>query len=221
MSFSQHISKLQAKVKSRLGFLYCKHFSFTPAAKLTLIQMTILPTLDYGDIIYRSAGLTPPYLRYLLQPSSSTCNTGSASHILLKVPKAHTSLCHSSFQFAAASDWNELQKTLKSPSLHSKTQSWTLLLTVWLLCVIYYCLYLLAFLCCCLCPIMLVPCCVATMLLSCAVSTMLCCHVLLPCYVVVLGRSLCSVVVSCPIFVFLIPAPIPAGVLLPFGRPSL
>ena len=28
----------------------------TPAAKLTLIQMTILTMLDYGDVIYRSAG---------------------------------------------------------------------------------------------------------------------------------------------------------------------
>ena len=56
LSFSQHISKLQAKVKSRLGFLYRNRSSFTPAAKLTLIQMTILPMLDYGDIIYRSAG---------------------------------------------------------------------------------------------------------------------------------------------------------------------
>jgi hypothetical protein len=55
LSFSQHISNLQAKVTSRLGFLYCNHSSFTPAAKLTLIQMTILPMLDYGDIIYRSA----------------------------------------------------------------------------------------------------------------------------------------------------------------------
>ena len=49
LSFSQHISKLQAKVKSRLGFLYCNSTSFTPAAKLSLIQMTILPMLDYGD----------------------------------------------------------------------------------------------------------------------------------------------------------------------------
>ena len=56
LSFSQHISKLQAKVKSRLGFLYCNHSSFTPAAKLILMQMTILPMLDYGVVIYRSAG---------------------------------------------------------------------------------------------------------------------------------------------------------------------
>ena len=141
------------KLNLDLGFLYRNRSSFTPAAKLTLIQMTILPMLDYGDINYRSAGkgalerldvlyhlairfstnapsrshhctlyssvnwsslytrpkihwlmliyktllgLTPPYLRYLLQPSSSTYNTGTASHILLKVPKVHTS-----FQFAA------------------------------------------------------------------------------------------------------------------------
>jgi hypothetical protein len=56
LSFSQHISKLQAKVKFRLGFLYRNRSSFTPAAKLTLIQMTILPILDYGDVIYRLAG---------------------------------------------------------------------------------------------------------------------------------------------------------------------
>ena len=56
LSFSQHISKLQAKVKSRLGFLHRNRTSFTSAAKLTLIQMAILPMLDYEDIVYRSAG---------------------------------------------------------------------------------------------------------------------------------------------------------------------
>ena len=39
---SQHISKLQAKVKPRLGFIYRNRSSFTPAAKLNLIQMTII-----------------------------------------------------------------------------------------------------------------------------------------------------------------------------------
>ena len=52
---SAHI-RMQAKVKSRFGFLYRNRSSFTPAAKLTLIQMTILPMLDYADVIYRSAG---------------------------------------------------------------------------------------------------------------------------------------------------------------------
>ena len=64
-------------------------------------------------LIYKNLlDLTPPYLRYILQHSSSTYNTRSASHILIKIPKAHTSLGRSSFQFAAASDWNELQQTL-------------------------------------------------------------------------------------------------------------
>ena len=48
--------KPQAKVKSRLGFLNRNRSSFTLATKLTLIQMTMLPMLDYGDVIYRSAG---------------------------------------------------------------------------------------------------------------------------------------------------------------------
>ena len=56
LSFCQHISKLQTKVKSRFGFLYRKLLLFHPSCQLTLIQMTILPMLDYGDIIYRSAG---------------------------------------------------------------------------------------------------------------------------------------------------------------------
>jgi hypothetical protein len=74
------------------------------------------------------------------------------------------------------------------------------------------------------------PCCVATML-SCCVATMLCCHLLLPCYVVVLGLSSCSVVLSLVMMcvlsyiyiynIFLIPAPVPAGGCLTFGRPSL
>jgi hypothetical protein len=57
LSFSQHISKLLANVKSRLGFFYRNHSSFTPAAKLSLIQMTILPMLDYGDILFSKGAL--------------------------------------------------------------------------------------------------------------------------------------------------------------------
>ena len=52
----QHISKLQAKVKSSLGFLFCNHSSFTSAVKLTLIQITILAMLDYEEVIYKPAG---------------------------------------------------------------------------------------------------------------------------------------------------------------------
>ena len=150
-------------------------------------------------------------LRYLLQPSSSTYNTCSASHILLKGPKAHTSLGRLSFQFTAASDWNELQQT-QTGQLYlnlfiQRLNHGPLLTVVAALRNVLLSLPSCA-LCCCLCPTMfvpclfsaaynyvvLLPCCVATMLLSCCVATMLCCHVLLPCYVVVLGLSLCSVV---------------------------
>lgn len=42
-------------VRSRIGFLFRNKASFTHSAKHTLVKMTILPILDYGDIIYRSA----------------------------------------------------------------------------------------------------------------------------------------------------------------------
>jgi hypothetical protein len=157
-------------------------------------------------LIYKSLfGLTYPHLRYLLQPSSSTYNTHSASHILLKVHKVHTSLGCSSFQFTAASNWNELQQTLKLDSFISipsfKDSIMDMLTDSWLLCGMYCCLYLLA-LCAvvcakeCLYHVVLLPCYAATILLSCCVATMLCCPVLLPCYVVVLGLTLCSFVLS-------------------------
>ena len=56
LSFSHHISHLQSKVRAKLGFLYRNRHAFTPSAKLTLVKMTILPTLDFGDTIYRLAG---------------------------------------------------------------------------------------------------------------------------------------------------------------------
>lgn len=55
LSFSTHIHKLQATVKARLAFLFRNKASFTRAAKHTLVKMTVLPALDYGDIIYKMA----------------------------------------------------------------------------------------------------------------------------------------------------------------------
>lgn len=55
LSFSYHISKLQSKVKAKLGLLYRHRHSFTSSSNLTLTKMTILPTFDFGDTIYRSA----------------------------------------------------------------------------------------------------------------------------------------------------------------------
>ena len=135
-------------------------------------------------LIYKTLlGLTPPYLRYLLQPSSSTYNTHSASHILSpKRTHPWVAPVFSSLQLATGTSCNKHSNwTVLSQSLHSKTQSWTLLLTV----VAALRDVLLSLpscpLCCCLCPIMfvpcfvLLPCCVATMLLSCCVAALLCC----------------------------------------------
>ena len=53
ISFQTHISRLQSKVKSRIGFLFSNKASFTHAAKHTLVKLTILPILDFGDVIYK------------------------------------------------------------------------------------------------------------------------------------------------------------------------
>jgi hypothetical protein len=161
---------------------------------------------------------------------------GVAGHAIYGEEERGSAIIRNRRECVIERDYKQQHHWVSSQSLHSKTQSWTLILTV----VAALCDVLLSLpfypLCCCLCPIMfvprfvLLPCCVATMLLSCCVATMLCCHVLLPCYVVVLGLSLCSVVslvVMCPIFIYismylfgLIPGPVPAG-LFPFGRPPL
>ena len=177
----------------------------------------------YKTLLY----LTPPYLRYLLLPSSSTYNTCSSSHILLKVPKAHTSLRHSFFQFAAARNWNELQQMLKLDIFISISSFKDLIMDtltdscgcfVWCIVVSTFLTFVLlsvhnkvCILGCC--HVVLLPCCFHV--------------VLLPCNDIVLGLSLCCLslwCVFCPIFLFYlfwIPAPVPAGGLLPFDRPSL
>jgi hypothetical protein len=111
-----------------LDVLYHSAIRFANNAPYRTYHCTLYSSVNWSSLythrkthwlilIYKTLfGLTPPYMRYLLQPSSSTYNTRSASHILLKVPKAHTSRGRSSFQFAAASDWNEMQQTLKLDS---------------------------------------------------------------------------------------------------------
>jgi hypothetical protein len=45
-------------MKSRIGFLYCNKASFSHAAKHTLVKLTILPILNFGDVIYKIASNT-------------------------------------------------------------------------------------------------------------------------------------------------------------------
>ena len=58
LSFQTHIKHLQSKIKSRISFLYRNIASFTHAAKHTLVKLTILPILDFGDVIYKIASNT-------------------------------------------------------------------------------------------------------------------------------------------------------------------
>ncbi|CDQ98814.1 unnamed protein product, partial [Oncorhynchus mykiss] len=58
LSFQTHIKHLQSKIKSRVGFLFRNKASFTHPAKLTLVKLTILPILDFGDVIYKIASKT-------------------------------------------------------------------------------------------------------------------------------------------------------------------
>ena len=53
LSLQTHIKYFQSKIKSRIGFLFCNKAFFTHAAKHTLVKLTILPILDFGDVIYK------------------------------------------------------------------------------------------------------------------------------------------------------------------------
>ena len=106
---------------------HCNLYSSVNWTSLYTCRKTHWLMLTYKTLL----DLTPHYLRYLLQPSSYTYNTHSASHILLKVPKAHThswvTPLVSSLQLATGTSCNKHSNwTVLSQSLHSKTQSWTL-----------------------------------------------------------------------------------------------
>ena len=58
LSFQTHIKHLQSKIKSSIRFLFRNKASFTHAAKHTLVKLTILPVLDFSDVIYKIASNT-------------------------------------------------------------------------------------------------------------------------------------------------------------------
>jgi hypothetical protein len=66
-------------------------------------------------------GKDPPYLSSLATITTPTHSTHSSRYISLVIPKANTSFGRLSFQFSAASDWYELQKSLKLETYISLT----------------------------------------------------------------------------------------------------
>jgi hypothetical protein len=178
LSFQTHIKHLQSQIKSIISFLFCNKAYFTHAAKHTLVKRTILPILDFGDVIYKIAsntplrkldavyhsaicfvtkapytthdrdlysligwsslhifrqthwlqaiyksllGKAPPYLNSLVTIATPAHSTRSSRYISLVIPKPNTPFGHLSFQFSAANDWNELQKSLKLETYISLT----------------------------------------------------------------------------------------------------
>ena len=75
LSFQTHI---KVKVKSRIGFLFRNKASFTHTAKHTLVKLTILPILNFGDVIYKIASNT------LLNKLDAVYH--SAIHFVTKAP---------------------------------------------------------------------------------------------------------------------------------------
>ena len=66
------------------------------------------------QFIYKSLlGNAPPDLSSLVTIAAPTRSTRSSRYISLVTPKANYSFGRLSFQFSAATDWNELQKSLK------------------------------------------------------------------------------------------------------------
>ena len=131
------LKHLQSKVKSRIGFLFHNKASFTHSAKHTLVKLTILPILDlYALIVWPSLhicrqthwlqaksllGKALPYFSSLVTIAAPIRSMCSSRYISLVNPKANSSFGRLSFQFSAANDWNDLQKSYISPSLTLST----------------------------------------------------------------------------------------------------
>ena len=69
LSFQTHTKHLQSKIKSRIGFLFRNKASFTHAAKHTLVKLTILPILDFGDVSYKITLYSANWMQSITVPS--------------------------------------------------------------------------------------------------------------------------------------------------------
>jgi hypothetical protein len=70
--------------------------------------------IHWLQVIYKSLlGKALPHLSSLVTIAAPTRSTRSSRYSSLVTPKANSSFGRFSFQFSAANDWNELQKSLK------------------------------------------------------------------------------------------------------------
>ena len=95
--------------------LHCNLYALVGWSSLHIRSQT-----QWLQVTYKSwLGKAPPYLSSLFTIATPTRSTRSSKYISLVIPKANTSFGHLSFQFSAANDWNELQKSLKLESFIS------------------------------------------------------------------------------------------------------
>ena len=91
LSFQTHIKHLQSKIKPRIGFLFRNK-----AAKHTLVKLTVLPVLDFGDVINKIA----------------------SNALLSKLDEVY----HSAIRFVTTTHHCDLYALVGWPSLHIRRQ---------------------------------------------------------------------------------------------------
>ena len=126
-------TKLLPTLLSKLDAVYHSAIRFVTKAPYTthhcdLYALVGWPSLHirrqthWLQVIYKSMlGKAPPYLSSLVTMATPIRSTRSSRCISLIIPKANTSFGRLSFQFSAACDWNELQKSLKLETFISLT----------------------------------------------------------------------------------------------------
>ena len=120
------LSKLHAVYHSAIRFVtkapYSTHHCDLYALVVGWPSLHIHRQTHWLQVIYNSLlGKALPYLSLLVTITTPTCIRRSSRYISLVIPKANTCLGRLSFQFSAANDWNELQKSLKLETYISLT----------------------------------------------------------------------------------------------------
>jgi len=89
---------------------HCKLYALVGWKSLTTLRLT-----HWYQLIYKSLlGKVPSYLSCLVSIALPSRILRSSRYIVLVTPKVRTAFGQKSFQFAAAKDWNELQKNPKT-----------------------------------------------------------------------------------------------------------
>ncbi|CDR00212.1 unnamed protein product [Oncorhynchus mykiss] len=117
IAFNTLLNKLDAVYHSAIRFVTKAPYITHHCDLYALVGWPSLHTrrqTHWLQVIYKSLlGKAQPYLSSLVTIAAPTRSTRSRRYISLVTPKANSSFGRLSFQFSAAYDWNELQKSLK------------------------------------------------------------------------------------------------------------